>query len=285
MSDAIERRTRTDSAEGVPSLVMVQRVVHSSSTARTTSDRMKVLVVNSGTTTILHQTGELNLGEGQVVLLPPGQWYAGVPAGQVVTTTACIDTEFLHEQVRWIPKSSASALLLSSKAGQSDPILIDLPSQALSHLNASFRLLLDSHQNEAPALHQLSRIAELFDILTRPTTEHDPGNTAVRQAVSRLLEQLDYPWSIDVLAASVSISRSQLSRLFRQHLQMSPAEFLRTERAKRMAELLVSDPRPIDAIARQVGWYDSSHASRVFRHAHGLSPQLYRRTHGAPQGH
>lgn len=102
--------------------------------------------------------------------------------------------------------------------------------------------------------------------------EHD----VVRRATALLRENLDTAWTITMLAQTVAISRSQLTRLFQQHLQTSPAEFLRTERARRMAELLTSCNDTVEIIAREVGWSDPSHASRSFRQAYGMSPLQYR---------
>lgn len=259
----------------------VHRVFHSRAVGPITSDRVKVKVVNSGTTTIRHQRGALNLGSGQVALFPPGHWYSGDPVGLVVTTTVYIDAELLQGQVHWFPESSAPALLLSRNPRRSDPIVLDLPPRALSRLNTSFRLLLESQKCRAPALRQLSLIAELFDVLT--ATPHTPRNETVHHAVWLVLEHLDHQWTINTLASAVSISKSQLSRLFREHLRISPAEFLRTERAHRMAELLLADPGSVESIAQQVGWPDLSHASRAFRHVHGFSPQRYRQAHGTQQ--
>ena len=153
-----ERRAQTSSEQAASFPLTVRRVLHSSATGRVTSDRMKVMIINSGTTTIRHQHGELDLVGGQVALLAPGQWYAGDPAGLVVTTTAYIDTDLLQGQARWIPSSSAPARLLSSDEHRSDPMVIELPSRALSHLNSSFRLLLESQRSQAPALRKLSLV-------------------------------------------------------------------------------------------------------------------------------
>lgn len=93
------------------------------------------------------------------------------------------------------------SLLLSRDERRSDPIVVDISPRALSRLNTSFRLLLESQQSRAPALRQLSLVAELFDVLTRPSTQHTLRNRAVRQAVWLLLKHIEDSWTIDALAA------------------------------------------------------------------------------------
>ncbi len=259
--------------------VVVRRATHSGPTGRVLFAATKVMMVNAGATTLKHQSGELKAVEGDVILLRPGHWYSGNPSGSVVTTTAYIDTAFLHEHARWIPKSAAPALFGSLDQCGSNPVAFRLSSGRLPRLDSAFRALLDSQQHEVSPLRSLSLVAGLLDELTQSDAAILVGDEALRRAVAILVEQFDQPWTLDALAVSVAMSRSQISRLFRKHLHISPAEFLRHERARRMADLLLSSGLSVEEAARQVGWLDASHASRTFRRVYRVSPQQYRRAH------
>lgn len=271
-----EARAQALGARDNPFPLSVKRVLHSASTGRVAVDATKVMIVNSGTTTLRHETGEVDLAAGQVVLLPPGRWYAGEPAGLVITTTAYIDTAFLEEQERWITQSSAPAPLVLSDSHRSDPTVLDVPSTVFPHVNASLQRLIDGERHHLPTLRRLSLAVDLLDILTRPVPEHSPEHPSVRHAMALLMNDLGRAWTMDVLADEAAISRSQLARLFTRHVGTSPAAFLRNERSRRMADLLRSSSDTVETIARRVGWTDPSHASRAFRQVHGLSPQQYR---------
>lgn len=277
MSLAIRRVSRETSLHAQRFPLYLRRETHRAVTERILHDVTKLILVNAGTTTLIYEAGELILREGDIVLLPPGCWYVGKPSSLVVTTTAYIDTTFLHEQAHWLDARDVPDLFSSTDVRR--PVPVHLPSAALSRLHDVFRVLLESQRRADPAFHRLSHVAQLLGILAQQNTVGPLEHDAVRRAMTALLEHLDAPWSIDALSQTVAMSPSQLSRLFRQHLQMGPAEFLRRERARRMAVLLLSSTDSVEAIARQVGLAGPSHASRTFREIHQLSPQQYRRAH------
>ena len=121
------------------------------------------------------------------MLLPPGRWYAGEPAGLVITTTAYIDTAFLEEQERWITQSSAPAPLVLSDSHRSDPTVLDVPSTVFPHVIASLQRLIDGERHHLPTLRRLSLAVDLLDILTRPVPEHSPEHPSVCHAMALLM--------------------------------------------------------------------------------------------------
>ncbi len=279
MSLAIRRVSRETSLDAQRFPLYLRQETHRAVTERILHDVTKLILVNAGTTTLIHEAGELTLREGNLVLLPPGCWYAGKPSRLVVTTTAYIDTDFLHEQAYWLDRRDVPDLFVSTNVCR--PVPVHLPSAALSRIHDVFRMMLESQRRADPAFHRLSQVAQLLGILAQHNTADAREHDAVRRARAVLLEHLEAPWSIDALSQTVAMSPSQLSRLFRQHLLMGPAEFLRRERARRMAVLLLSSTDSVEIIARQVGLANPSHASRMFREIHQLSPQQYRRAHHA----
>ena len=189
-------------------------------------------------------------------------------------SSRCAGSQNLGGTALWTPADNCSF----------PPLVIELPAATLPHLDATFRTLLDGQMRVEPSFHRLAHVAEFLDVLARHNGSRTPEHAVLRRAITLLLERLEEPWSISTLAEAVSMSTSQISRLFREHLGMGPAEFLRKERARRMAGLLLTSSDPVEAVAQRVGWAQASHASRAFRHTHGVSPLQYRRTH-RPQTH
>lgn len=198
--------------------LLVRQAMHHVGTGRIAHEVTKVMLVNAGTTTLTHHAGHVTLRAGQAVILPPGHWYRGEPKDVVTTTTAYIDTAFLRAQARWVNADEAPALL--APADNSAPIPLNLQTSVLPELHAAFEVLIDSQDRTDPAFHRLTHVTRFLAVLAHNdlagTVEHD----VVRRATALLRENLDTAWTITALAQAVAISRSQLTRLFQQHLQM-----------------------------------------------------------------
>jgi AraC family transcriptional regulator, arabinose operon regulatory protein len=82
---------------------------------------------------------------------------------------------------------------------------------------------------------------------------------------------------VDRLAASVHLSPSRLTRLFREHLGTTPQRYVERRRMTLAKQLLDLTTRPVSAIAHELGWRDPLYFSQRFRQATGLSPTAYRR--------
>ncbi|SNB52637.1 transcriptional regulator, AraC family with amidase-like domain [Arboricoccus pini] len=107
----------------------------------------------------------------------------------------------------------------------------------------------------------------------------DLNDARLRKAVQFMNENLGATICMTDLARKANISVRQLDRRFRSVLGMSPGAYHRTLRLKRAAWLISQTTRSITQVAFECGFADSSHLSRVFRQAYGLSPGLVRRSH------
>lgn len=101
--------------------------------------------------------------------------------------------------------------------------------------------------------------------------------TAVDRAASFL--STHYASRIDVkwMAENVCfVSPSHLTRLFRAQFGKAPYAWLRQIRMERAAELAASSSGSVLAIAKQVGYRNTSHFVRDFRAYHGVTPGRFR---------
>jgi AraC family transcriptional regulator len=76
---------------------------------------------------------------------------------------------------------------------------------------------------------------------------------------------------VNELAALLSLSGSQFSRLFKATLGVSPYQYLQQKRVERALELL-KGPDSISDIAQSVGLTNQSHFTQVFRRITGVTP-------------
>jgi AraC-like DNA-binding protein len=78
------------------------------------------------------------------------------------------------------------------------------------------------------------------------------------------------------LARAAGLSISQLQREFVRLLGMSPSDYITRVRVLLARRALERGDRAVGAIALDLGFYDQSHFTRVFRQQTGLTPLAYR---------
>lgn len=103
-------------------------------------------------------------------------------------------------------------------------------------------------------------------------TRYRVHNKRLVQALGIMETQLSEPLSSNALAGMVGVTRRQLERLFRDHLDDSPTNFylhLRLDRARR---LLQQTDMSIMEVCTACGFESASHFSRTYRARFGASP-------------
>jgi transcriptional regulator GlxA family with amidase domain len=103
----------------------------------------------------------------------------------------------------------------------------------------------------------------------------------IARAVAFIEAHVQETITVPQIAAHVSLSISQLTRLFRRDTGTTPTAYLHQMRMRLARALIERTSLPVTDVMRQVGISDPSHFARDFRRAHGLSPRLFREQHRA----
>jgi AraC-like DNA-binding protein len=104
----------------------------------------------------------------------------------------------------------------------------------------------------------------------------EPMFIKVSKVVDTINNSFHKELRIKDLAYSVNLSRTQLFKLFKEELGISPKQYLRILRIKKGKELLEKSRKSIKEIAHQVGYNDDTHFMRDFKRIYHLSPSQYR---------
>jgi AraC family transcriptional regulator, glycine betaine-responsive activator len=106
--------------------------------------------------------------------------------------------------------------------------------------------------------------------------------------VAQLMEQnIEKPLSLDEIAAATELSRRQIERLFKRHLNCVPKRYYLQMRLRRARELLLQTSMPIIDITTACGFQSPPHFSRCYRAQFGCPPSAERQirhTKPAPGG-
>lgn len=109
-----------------------------------------------------------------------------------------------------------------------------------------------------------------------------PANDAVIQNCQTWIAQNYQKESpVATMAKLAGLAERSFKRRFEQATGMSPLEYVHTLRLEEAKQVLESTEAPIEAVAQEVGYQDSSFFSRLFRRKVGLTPSQYRRRFGS----
>jgi AraC family transcriptional regulator, glycine betaine-responsive activator len=100
--------------------------------------------------------------------------------------------------------------------------------------------------------------------------------------VAQLMEDnIEKPLSLDEIATATGLSRRQIERLFKRHLNCVPKRYYLQMRLRRARELLLQTSMPIIDITTACGFQSPPHFSRCYRAQFGCPPSLERQTRGS----
>lgn len=109
-----------------------------------------------------------------------------------------------------------------------------------------------------------------------PFDRHPRLPIALERGLRTAHEHIHEPVSIAQLARKAGVSPEHMAQLFRQHLQQSPSDYLRTLRIREAARRLAYTDDTIDAIADSVSFANRHHFSRVFKKMMNEAPAAFR---------
>jgi AraC family transcriptional regulator, glycine betaine-responsive activator len=97
--------------------------------------------------------------------------------------------------------------------------------------------------------------------------------------VAQLMEDnIEKPLSLDEIAAATGLSRRQIERLFKRHLNCVPKRYYLQMRLRRARELLLQTSMPIIDITTACGFQSPPHFSRCYRAQFGCPPSVERQS-------
>ena len=95
----------------------------------------------------------------------------------------------------------------------------------------------------------------------------------VAQVMERNIEE---PLSLDEIAAAAHLSRRQIERLFKRHLQCAPKKYYLQTRLRRARELLLQTSMSVLDISTACGFRSAQHFSKCYRAHYGQPPSAER---------
>lgn len=109
----------------------------------------------------------------------------------------------------------------------------------------------------------------------------DPDDRRIKSAIQYIAQHYSEPISLDDIADSIHISKSECCRCFRRVLDVTPFEFLLRyrifEAARRIQQASDSDRMSFSDLAYATGFNTPSYFNKIFRKYMNCTPSEYRR--------
>ncbi len=110
---------------------------------------------------------------------------------------------------------------------------------------------------------------------------HAVRDAQIRRVIALMHEDCASPWTLESLAQRAGLSRTALAERFRDTMNDTPLNHLRTIRMQRAMHLLADSEQRLEAVAAAVGYQDAFGFSKVFKRTVGLSPREFRQRDAA----
>jgi transcriptional regulator GlxA family with amidase domain len=106
-----------------------------------------------------------------------------------------------------------------------------------------------------------------------------PEQILVRRVVDHVNSHLDADLGATSLAALVGVSERHLSRLFSEHVGVTPGRLVRDARLEAASRLLAATREPLPAIASRCGFGSAESLRQAFVARFSISPSRFRAAH------
>lgn len=104
-----------------------------------------------------------------------------------------------------------------------------------------------------------------------------PANHKIKQMMAYIQEHYDEKLTMAEIAAAAFVSERECYRTFRQKLNMTPAQYIKSCRLQKACTMLTGGEESLAAVGHACGLGSSSYFSKVFRESMGCTPREYRR--------
>lgn len=231
---------------------------------------------------VLRQRGELEVGAGDVYLVPAGERHG-------VVTACALEAWGLGFFPSCYAATELAPLLdpFERVAAGASPV-VGIPASRHAHLAG---LLTELHRETTatgpgmPLVHESLLALVLAEVARAAgsTTPASPRPGLVGDALRFIERRCLGPLSLRDVAAAVGRSAAHVSTSVRRATGWSVTEWITLGRLSQARNRLLHTDERIDVIAERVGYADPTHFIRAFRRAHGTTPAAWRAgQRGAP---
>lgn len=220
------------------------------------------------------------LKSGDMVIIPSGEIHK--TNYRASGTNQRVAINFNQEDIKWLYESLGKGELYECMSG----IVISIPEKRRDYVEGIMSKLIFENNIPDTLSPTFSKLLfqELILFILRcqkyeknMIKEIDVENTLIQEVATYIYNNYDKNIYLDEVANQFNISRSYLSKKFKEITGFGFKEYLVNVRIKHACKYLLETDKSITAIAFLCGFNDSNYFGDAFRHFKGVSPNKYRK--------
>ena len=244
---------------------------------------MEFLYVVEGTALCLIGTNKINLHKGSGIFINSGVLHRFEAQSSTFAPNIVFSPTLLAPENSLIYKKYILPVINSSVPYQVFNPSSTWEKQVLQLLTQIFTLQETEQNNE---LCTIQLLIQLWNILQKNINLDSNANSIHRanhkQARLQVMMQYIYDHymeeiTLEMIAASASISKSGALNIFQTCIHISPVAYLIQYRLAQAAEQLYTTQKSVSSIAEETGFTSSGYFCRKFRQYYHMSPNEYRK--------
>lgn len=211
--------------------------------------------------------------------LSAGQGFL-IPTGTMAKYTADAKEPWLYGWIGFDGDNSVQQMALRGLS--TEKIIFEFSD--INKIFDTLKTLISAYEKEG---NNFLTIAKLFEMFSYINPKHDTSvnhSDLINELIIDIEKNYKNNITVEDLSKSHNISRSQIFRLFKSKLDISPQQYIKYYRINHAADLLRRTDLSIDQIMRLSGFSNLSNFSRQFKSVYCRSPKDFReyvRTHVA----
>ncbi len=157
------------------------------------------------------------------------------------------------------------------------------PSTEMHRLKRVMEGLNEEEQRDRPDRFAIERFSDLVacyltrDLHVNRETYMNETHLRLERLMHEIRGTLAEDWPVQRMAQNLCVSRAQLFRQMRRYVQLTPNEFVSSERIRLSRHLLETSDYSLDLIAERVGYANPYTFSNTFLRREGIRPGAFRR--------
>lgn len=216
----------------------------------------------SGTAKYIFEDGEIEIREGQGIIMPPKIPYT-------------VYTEKGYQKLDLVPVRKAPETVIMQKTLEvsegkltiSHPFNLNLSYEKLKHIiivPSDFNYALIQNKSEGMALAVLEELSRM-------------RRSDFKEKIEKISSLDIKTHNLKILCELTGYSQAHFERLMVQNFGCSGIEYFNRIRTNKICNLLRTTALSIPEIAEITGFYDSSHLTTFFKRRMGITPGRYRK--------